>query len=453
MLNKIIFEKDALNRDKNEALVLVELTGVKKATISGSKARQRLNISFAIDVSGSMQEPIYSEKVKDFNTTPDLDYYRRTLGGHFGNPGLFNKPIYKNTKLSQAKSAVIKALEGMKDGDVISIVTFDNSSHIIVPSTEINASNRAGIIQKINGLLANGSTNLHAGWLTAATEVAKAIHEKQINRVIVLSDGQTNSGVMRISDIARDVSSLYDKKISTTTFGIGGDFNEDLLQSMSNAGGGNSYYIENASQFETMFAEEFQGLSNLSASNIKVTFKLNEGFSITENLNKIEEKDGIYLLPNITSTSKFSLLLKLETKLEKDSKAADVGEVTIQYLDSEGSSHSITSQLKAKVVGKKKWESLSYNQEVKVQETLLTVANNKIDVTRALDRGDMEGARTLLQASSNYIASSGLKDDRLMAEVSSLDSKLNNATSLSAGSLRKSMAYESYNMRTGREKN
>ena len=44
--------------------------------------------------------------------------------------------------------------------------------------------------------------------------------------------------------------------IQTTTFGVGADFDEALLQAMANAGGGNFYYIADARQITDYITSE-----------------------------------------------------------------------------------------------------------------------------------------------------------------------------------------------------
>ena len=68
--HNIIFEKEKLNKNKKEHLMLVELEGfVKKRKIKAK--RQPLNISLVIDVSGSMGSPISYENTSFNNNFPN----------------------------------------------------------------------------------------------------------------------------------------------------------------------------------------------------------------------------------------------------------------------------------------------------------------------------------------------------------------------------------------------
>jgi Ca-activated chloride channel family protein len=59
-----------------------------------------------------------------------------------------------------------------------------------------------------------------------------------LNRVILLSDGLANVGVTNSDAISSDVHSLAQRGISTTTMGVGNDYDEKLLEAMANSGDG-----------------------------------------------------------------------------------------------------------------------------------------------------------------------------------------------------------------------
>ena len=87
-------------------------------------------------------------------------------------------------------------------------------------------------------------TNIHGGWVKSVEEIAKNMKKDSLNRVILLTDGQANTGKTNPDDICVDVSRIANKNISTSTFGIGCGFNELLLSSMSQTGLGNFYFIK-----------------------------------------------------------------------------------------------------------------------------------------------------------------------------------------------------------------
>jgi hypothetical protein len=77
-----------------------------------------------------------------------------------------------------------------------------------------------------------------------------------VNRVLVLTDGLANVGIVDPSELGRHARELRARGVTTSTFGVGADFDEALLQSMADAGGGHFYFIEHAAQIQDHIATE-----------------------------------------------------------------------------------------------------------------------------------------------------------------------------------------------------
>lgn len=459
-----LFEKNAIHKEIKNFVSLIQINGEKEIN---KKEKRKLNISISIDISGSMGSALKTERVLKTRKVPkvrnDLGYSRDIYLGIL--PGQENpwkkqeeieyveqqyyEYVQSISKIEQAKNAAIKAVEKLNNGDFISIVCFDDTVDVLVDATKITSKNKKEIISKIQKIQVRGSTNLHDGWLKAATEVAKNISEKYINRVIILTDGQTNAGITNPKEIENNVFKLYKKSISTTCMGIGEGFNEDLLEAMSNSGGGNFYFIENDSELESMFNDEFSGLSNVVATDVKLEFKA-EGATIKKQLNSFVEKEGKYLLNNILNGKTLDLLFEFDVKVKKNQKNVVIGKLILTFNNEEGKEEIKEIELIVPVVSKETWENMEYNKEVKVQETLMIVANNKFEMAAAIQRGDINYAKGLMTASANAITSSGYVDDRLMKENSSLNETLSMSDTVSNESLKKTILYQSYQTRNSK---
>jgi Ca-activated chloride channel family protein len=432
-------KKEKLNKDSNKDLLLITISG---EAIEDKKEgeRQILNLSIAIDVSGSMGMPV--------KRIPNTGYEGIRL---FGKPNKItsNELISFESKLSQAKKAAIGAIENMMDGDYISIISFDNRVSIDIPSTKLSGDNRKSVYQIIDQLTERGSTDLHAGWIAGAEEVAKELNPEYMNRVIILTDGQANSGITSSDQIATNVMAINNKGINTTTFGVGEEFNEDLLQDMANSGGGNFYYIEDSNQFQSMFSDEFGGLSNICGSDVKLEFKLKGGFEINENLNSFKLNKKHYMFPNIISTQKLNALFEIKCPVMKSGNNT-IGEAILTYKDHNGKKQKLVVDMSANVVGKTAWKRLPENKEVHVHEALLMIAKKKDEATIALNSGDLLRAKTLLSDSITMVSKSGINDHRLESESNLMGATLSSADTMSIGGLRKDISYQSYKTRIGK---
>ncbi len=455
MINiQYLTEKAALNKSAKETLLLLELEGIKKA-ISKTTKRQKLNLSLVIDVSGSMSEGVGRMNVNnDFPTvcTNSLQtniFDKRIQQIDVNN--FFNRGIARITKMELVKKAAIKAVEGLKDGDFISLVVFNQTATLSAEAMKVTKESKLEMINKISMLSANGGTNLHSGWVSGVTEVIKNIKDKYINRVLILTDGETISGKTDINEISKDVAAIYKNGVTTSTFGVGDSFNEKLLQSMSDNGGGNFYYIKNENEFDQMFAEEFTGMANIAGSEVELKLELKEGFKVIEQMNQYEAKEGVYNLANVLSGNKLSVLFKIETNIGKDVKIADIGEVFLKYKDENGNKIEQTIKLESDVLTEKKWDKLPVEQEVKIQETLLIIAKNKLEAANQIANGNIEDAKGILRGASASLSASGLDDARIGASLNSLATTLASADTMNAREFSKTMHYESYKFRSGKD--
>lgn len=466
-----LFEKNAIHSKSESVVSLIQILGEKENTVN---EKRKLNLSISIDVSGSMGSAIKTQKIlktrKVLKKTPhwfNKPGYIDILNGQI-NPlenvskNHWNQPeeneyieeqyydyVSSISKLEQAKNAAIKAVEKMNIGDYISIVCFDDEVKVLVEATKINNKNKKDIISKIKSITVGGSTNLHEGWLRAATEVAKNISEKFVNRVIVLTDGQANVGIVNPTEIENNIFKLSKKSISTTCMGIGEGFNEKLLESMSNAGSGNFYFIENDSELETMFNDEFAGLSNVVGTDVKMKF-IPVNATIKQQLNLFVEKEGEYLLTNIFNGKTLDVLFEFNVKVKKNQKNIEIGKILLSYTNESGKLVHKEIELVIPVVSKETYDNMEYNKEVKVQETLMIVANNKFEMASAIERGDLEYAKGLMAASANVVGSTGYVDDRLMKESATLNATLSSTDNMSSESLKKSILYQSYQTRNSK---
>ncbi len=163
------------------------------------------------------------------------------------------------TKLSYARKAARFLAGELTSRDRLAIVSFDDEVRIVVPSTPVT--DPQPIIAAINTIHSGGCTALFDGWRAGATQVAKHLDPTHLNRVLLLSEGQANQALTEQAQIAAKVAGLNQRSISTSAFGLGADFDEDLMGAMAAAGDGTLAQIETPSQLADLYASELQGLA------------------------------------------------------------------------------------------------------------------------------------------------------------------------------------------------
>jgi Ca-activated chloride channel family protein len=183
-------------------------------------------------------------------------------------------------KLALAKQAVEEALARLDDRDRFSIVAYDDVIDVVVESTPASTEARRNAIDRLAQVDARGSTNLADGWFRGCEQVATHLSSDGIDRVLLLTDGLANQGITDAGELARHTAELRARGVSTTTFGVGNDFDEALLQAMADAGGGHFYYIADAAQIRDHIASEVGETLEVVARNAELEVLAGEGIAV-----------------------------------------------------------------------------------------------------------------------------------------------------------------------------
>ncbi len=179
-------------------------------------------------------------------------------------------------KIDNARQAAAHVLDLLQEQDQVAIVAYDDTIDVLSPSQHVTPQARLSLKSRILELTSGNSTNLCGGWLKGCEEIARAANGAggQLNRALLLTDGLANVGITDLEMIGLHASQLLNKGIATSTFGVGLDFNEHLLEDMANQGGGRFYFIADAPAIPSIFGQEFQELAAATAQAVEVMMEI-----------------------------------------------------------------------------------------------------------------------------------------------------------------------------------
>lgn len=151
-------------------------------------------------------------------------------------------------KLQTATSAVARFVRSLSPEDRVAVVAYDDRIDLVAP---LEAPSEA-LAQRVERIDSRGSTNLYGGWLAGAKLVGRG------GRVVLLSDGLANVG--RFTDaeaLAHHAGITLDHfGVTTSTIGVGRDYDEGLMSRMAHRGGGAHYFAHDAAAIADAFAQE-----------------------------------------------------------------------------------------------------------------------------------------------------------------------------------------------------
>ena len=162
-------------------------------------------------------------------------------------------------------------------------------------------------------LFRSGCTALFDGWLAGATQVAGQLDPTAFNRVLLLSDGQANAGITDQRQIAAKVAGLTARGISTSAFGLGDGFDEDLMGAMAAAGDGTLAFIESPGQLADLYASELQGLATTAGKRVSLGIRAKGGAELVDVLNDLDATEfGNFRLPNLRAGQELNVGVRLQ---------------------------------------------------------------------------------------------------------------------------------------------
>ena len=177
-------------------------------------------------------------------------------------------------KIAQAREAVVQLLERMHDDDRLAVIVYDHDA-LVLQSLAHRRELRAGLPERVRGVMAEGGTNIPAGLDLGATALASA-PSGFVRRLVLISDGQDGSGEA-LATISARVSTRAADRLTTSSLGIGVDYDELFLTSVADAGRGNYQFLAQASQLDPFLRSELEQAASTVADGVVADVVLPEG--------------------------------------------------------------------------------------------------------------------------------------------------------------------------------
>jgi Ca-activated chloride channel family protein len=250
----------------------------------------------------------------------------------------------KGERIANAMNAAAVALERMRDGDSITVVSFDTAAQVVVPPTRVSAGNRSSIESAIRSIRLGGDTCISCGLEEGMQQLAlTSLGPDRINRMILLSDGATNAGVRDVSGLRAMASRMHGRGVTISTIGVDVDFDEKIMAAIANEANGRHYFVANASGLPAVFGQEFDDLLASVANESELTIDLAPGVEVAEVFDRSFRREGSKLVVpfgTFSSKQEKTVLVKLRVPTDRDGEQP-VADLKLTFRDlikkSEGS--------------------------------------------------------------------------------------------------------------------
>lgn len=193
------------------------------------------NLTFLVDVSGSMDSP---------------------------------------SKLPLLKKAFKILVKQMRTQDKVAIVVYAGAAGLVLEPT--SGTNKNKIIAALDNLEAGGSTAGGQGIELAYKIAIKNFVKKGNNRVIMATDGDFNVGLSSDLDMEKLIENKRKSGIFLSVLGFGmGNYKDSKLELLADKGNGNHAYIDNMMEAQKVFGKEFGGTLHTIAKDVKIQVEFN----------------------------------------------------------------------------------------------------------------------------------------------------------------------------------
>lgn len=183
-------------------------------------------------------------------------------------------------KLELTKRAATYFMQWLTRRDFLTVITYDDTVDVLVPHTPLTG--KQMVAAKIDSIQSGGQTNLSGGWMRGLSELHEHRQPGHLLRLILLTDGQANAGITAPAQLAEIAGKNREREIATTAIGFGAGFDETLLKSIAERGGGRFHFVAEAEGMGKAFQDEFGELATIVAQNVELEVAINDGVSVVD---------------------------------------------------------------------------------------------------------------------------------------------------------------------------
>ena len=178
----------------------------------------------------------------------------------------------RGERLQQVKEAANRIVDLLSEDDCLSLVTFNDRAEVVIASQRVR--NKVDLKRMIGGVEAAGGTEMATGMALALQEIQRALVGRGVSRILLLTDGRTYGDEGRCVEIVRRAQS---RGVGLTALGIGNEWNEDLLETMSARENSRTQYITSASEIAQIFTDAVTRRHSVFAQDMQLRAEMRPG--------------------------------------------------------------------------------------------------------------------------------------------------------------------------------
>ncbi|MBE9221525.1 VWA domain-containing protein [Cyanobacterium stanieri LEGE 03274] len=306
--------------------------------------------------------------------------------------------------LENVKQAAIALIEKLNQEDRVSVVGFNHQATVVVNSQPV--ADLETIKTQINQLRADGGTAIDEGMKLGIQQINLG-KENRVSQILLLTDGENEHGSNEKCLKLAKMSSEYN--ITLNAMGFGNNWNQKVLEAISDCANGTLTHIEFAEQAKDEFQKLLTRMESVGLTNAFLIMELGEDVRMAElkpmaqvapeTVELEPQREDDYTnkytvrLGDLMTTERIILTNLYLGKLSLGSQA--IAKIKVQYDDIKGQTMT-SEEIPVNIQVQAQYQP---QNDAEIQKSLLTLA--KYRQTRLaqekIEQGDNKGAATLLQ--------------------------------------------------------
>ncbi|MEC4983454.1 MAG: VWA domain-containing protein [Oscillatoria sp. PMC 1068.18] len=309
--------------------------------------------------------------------------------------------------MDTVKQAAMRLVERLSPDDRLSVIVFNHRAKVLIENQSVEDIEK--VRRKINRLSADGGTAIDEGMKLGIEEVAKGKTDT-VSQIFLLTDGENEHGNNKKCLKYAEIASEYN--ITLNALGFGANWNQDVLEKISDAAGGTLSYIERPEQAIDEFGRLFTRIQSVGLTNSYLLLELMSGVRLADLKPVAQVAPETIELPLQQEGSRFMVRLgDLMTDAERVVLAnlyitqqpagrQTIAKVQIRYDDPALGQEKLLSE---KIPVEAEFQQVyqpAPNQEV--QKSILALGKYRQTqlAEQKLQQGDRAGAATMLQTAA-----------------------------------------------------
>jgi Ca-activated chloride channel homolog len=187
--------------------------------------------------------------------------------------------------LHMAKETMRSIAGRLREGDRVSIVSWDTENSIHLADHAVVAANDSTLMTTISSLTDGGATDLEGGLAAAYQLAEQSFAPGWINRVVLLSDGGANTGITSEELIAEHAEAGDGDAIWMVGVGVppAYGYNDQLMDTVTDLGRGAYIYVDSSEEAERAFeGDRFLANLGVAALEVQLAITLPPGFVVED---------------------------------------------------------------------------------------------------------------------------------------------------------------------------